>query len=206
MCARRRRHLAPEEQALWQQVADRVQPLHPAAKRPAAKKPPAAPARPAEQPTDPARVSFDFPRDLRIGSAAGAQTRPHDLAPGISQQLAQAPLRMDRKAFIRMNRGKLTPGARLDLHGLTLAAAHPELIRFILQSQARGLRLVLVITGKGRPGPDDGPIPQRPGLLKHQVPQWLAAQPLSGAVLQVTEAHRRHGGSGAYYVYLRRAR
>lgn len=147
-----------------------------------------------------------FAPDLKIGSAARPHSRPHDLAPGIGQQLAEAPLRMDRKAFTRMNRGKLAPEARIDLHGLTLSAAHPELIRFILQSQAQGLRLVLVITGKGRSGPDDGPIPQRPGVLKHQVPHWLATPPLAGAVLQVTEAHRRHGGSGAYYVYLRRTR
>lgn len=202
MCARRRRPLAPEEQALWQRVADRVQPLHPMTPARTVAIKPATPAKPA----DPARDVPCFTLDLQIGSTARPQMRPHDLAPGIGQQLAEAPLRMDRKAFTRMNRGKLAPEARTDLHGLTLSAAHPELIRFILQAQARGLRLVLVITGKGRSGPDDGPIPQRPGVLKHQVPHWLARPPLSGAVLQVTEAHRRHGGSGAYYVYLRRAR
>jgi DNA-nicking Smr family endonuclease len=36
------------------------------------------------------------------------------------------------------------------------------------------------------------------------VPGWLHLPPLGPAVLQVTEAHQRHGGSGAYYVYLRR--
>lgn len=203
MCARRKRRLAPEEQALWQQVADHVQPLHPMnPARPTVK-------RQARVDTERAEVARDVPRfpdDLRIGNAATPPARPHDLAPSVGQQLADAPLRMDRKAFTRMNRGKLMPEARIDLHGRTLSAAHPELIRFILQSQARGLRLVLVITGKGRPGPDDGPIPRRPGVLKHQVPQWLSGPTLAGAVLQVTEAHRRHGGSGAYYVYLRRAR
>ena len=38
------------------------------------------------------------------------------------------------------------------------------------------------------------------------LPQWLAAPGLRHAVLEVVEAHRRHGGSGAYYVYLRRRR
>ncbi|MCZ4263335.1 Smr/MutS family protein, partial [Limimaricola sp. G21655-S1] len=41
---------------------------------------------------------------------------------------------------------------------------------------------------------------------RHQVPQWLALQPLAQAVLQVTPAHISHGGEGAYYVYLRRIR
>ena len=88
--------------------------------------------------------------------------------------------------------------------GMTVAEAHPELIRFILNGWSGGLRLVLVITGKGKPGPDFGPIPQRYGVLKHQVPQWLHMPPLGPCVLQVTEAHLKHGGSGAYYVYLRR--
>ena len=79
-----------------------------------------------------------------------------------------------------------------------------ELIRFILNAQSAGLRLVLVITGKGKRGQDIGPIPQRMGALRHQVPQWLRLPPLGPAVLQISEAHLKHGGSGAYYVYLRR--
>ena len=85
----------------------------------------------------------------------------------------------------------------------TLAAAQPELIRFILSCHASGRRLVLVITGKGSRG-DVGPLPTRPGALRHQVPYWLHAMPLSSVVQQVTAAHYRHGGEGAYYVYLRR--
>jgi DNA-nicking Smr family endonuclease len=111
---------------------------------------------------------------------------------------------MDAKTHGKMTRGKLAPEARIDLHGLTLAEAHPELIHFILNAQAQGLRLVLVITGKGKRRDDGGPIPQRMGALRHQVPAWLHLPPLGPAVLQVTEAHQRHGGSGAYYVYLRR--
>jgi DNA-nicking Smr family endonuclease len=103
-----------------------------------------------------------------------------------------------------MTRGKLQPEARIDLHGMTLAEAHPELIRFILNAHAQGLRLVLVITGKGKRRDDLGPIPNRIGALRHQVPGWLHLPPLGPSVLQVTEAHQRHGGSGAYYVYLRR--
>jgi DNA-nicking Smr family endonuclease len=42
-------------------------------------------------------------------------------------------------------------------------------------------------------------------VLRHQVPQWLRLPPLGNVVMQVTPAHIRHGGHGAYYVYLRRA-
>ncbi|NBO20507.1 MAG: DNA mismatch repair protein MutS, partial [Rhodobacteraceae bacterium] len=147
----------------------------------------------------------DQPRLAGFRLGEKAQTAPrHNIAPSLGEELAQAPLRMDAKQFGRMTRGKLMPEARIDLHGLTLAEAHPELIRFILNAQSQGLRLVLVITGKGKRRDDTGPIPQRIGALRHQVPQWLRMSPMGPAVLQVAEAHLRHGGSGAYYVYLRR--
>jgi DNA-nicking Smr family endonuclease len=133
-------------------------------------------------------------------------TPTHDIAPTLSESLEQAPILMDAKAHARMTRGKLVPEARIDLHGLTLAEAHPDLIRFILNTQSAGCRLVLVITGKGKQKPDHGPIPQRMGVLRHQVPLWLRQMPLGPCVLQITEAHLKHGGSGAFYVYLRRTR
>ena len=105
-----------------------------------------------------------------------------------------------------MKRGKLKPEGRLDLHGLTLDRAHSLLTQFILSAYGNEQRLVLIITGKGKSRDDGGPIPVRFGVLRHQVPQWLAMAPLSSAVLQVTQAHNRHGGGGAYYVYLRKSR
>lgn len=194
----RRRGLRPDEAELWQAVARSARPLHapPALKTPAVQEDAPIFAAPAPEPK-PRLAAF------RLGEKAGAAPR-HDIAPSLGEQLAQAPLRMDAKQFGRMTRGKLSPEARIDLHGMTLAEAHPELIRFILNAQSQGLRLVLVITGKGKRRDDTGPIPQRIGALRHQVPQWLRMSPMGPAVLQVAEAHLRHGGSGAYYVYLRR--
>jgi DNA-nicking Smr family endonuclease len=195
----RRRPLRPDEEDLWQAVARTATPMHPATSKPApmqqAVAQPAA-AKPQQKPT---------PEPFRIGEKVTTSAR-HDLAAPLSDRLAAAPLRMDAKAFARMSRGKLLPDARIDLHGLTLAEAHPELIRFVLNAHGRNLRLVLVITGKGRKGRDDDPMPQRTGALKHQVPVWLHQPPLAPVVLQVAEAHLRHGGAGAYYVYLRRPR
>jgi DNA-nicking Smr family endonuclease len=130
-----------------------------------------------------------------------------DLTPEVGAELARVPVRMDRRRHARMIRGKLDPEARIDLHGMTLAEAQPALAGFILSSRARGLRLVLVITGKGRTRPVDdlGPIPRRPGALKVEVPRWLRSGALASAVLEIREAHHRHGGTGAYYVYLRKS-
>jgi DNA-nicking Smr family endonuclease len=145
-------------------------------------------------------------KDFHIAPSAPELGWRLDLAPSVSEQLHRQPVVMDRKTHREMTRGKLEPEARIDLHGMTLAQAHPQLVNFLLGAQDRGSRLVLVITGKGKRGLDEGPIPQRQGVLRHQVPQWLRLPPLGAVVMQVTEAHLKHGGSGAYYVYLRRMR
>lgn len=199
--ARKRRELRPEERDLWNRVARTAQPLQPRSSPPRA----AVTAKSPSASTPPKPGDPPLPR-FRIGERAAPPSRGDDLAATIGQQLRDAPVAMDRKAFTRMRRGKLKVDARIDLHGVTLEDAYPRLQRFILNAQARGDRLVLVITGKGRRRADDGPIPERPGVLRRQVPQWLRGSALGAAVLQVSEAHQSHGGSGAYYVYLRRRR
>lgn len=142
-----------------------------------------------------------------MGKPEGKLRRvPHNLSPSLPDQIRNATVQMDQKAFGKLKRGKLKPEGRIDLHGMTLDRAHPFLTEFILSAHSRGKRLVLVITGKGKMRDDGGPIPVRHGVLRHQVPQWLAMPPLSSAVLQISQAHVSHGGGGAYYVYLRRHR
>lgn len=129
-----------------------------------------------------------------------------DIGPDLARHLSDAAPQVDQKTYRKMKRGKLTPEARMDLHGMTLAVAHTALTRFVLTSAAKQRRLVLVITGKGRAESSGDVIPQRRGVLRHQVPAWLYAPPLSAHVVQVVPAHISHGGEGAYYVYLRRKR
>ena len=126
--------------------------------------------------------------------------------PGLPEKPQQTPLKMDKKKHGQLKRGKVQPEGRIDLHGMTLAQAQPALTEFILSAHARNKRLVLVITGKGKNSDDGGPIPVRYGVLRHAVPVWLSVSPLASVVLQVTQAHTKHGGGGAYYVYLRRNR
>ena len=200
----RRRSLRPEEAEIWAAVARTARPMHPG--RQLFLKEVEAPAHAVSfHPETPAPHGHAQPRVpfFQLGEKSKPASRI-DLTPTPAQALAAAPLQMDAKTHGKMTRGKLTPEARIDLHGLTLSEAHPELIRFVLNAQTAGMRLVLVITGKGKRGQDIGPIPQRMGALRHQVPQWLRLPPLGPAVLQVSEAHLKHGGTGAYYVYLRR--
>lgn len=196
----RRRRLRPDEEALWRKVADQTERLH------AAK-----PLSPEDFVETPPPATQRAPARFEVAQVPQITPRPEpatriDAARPVAEQLRDGPLQMDKKSFAQMKRGKLRPEAKLDLHGMTLDRAHPALTRFILSAHAQGKRLVLVVTGKGKDRDEGGPIPVRLGVLRHQVPQWLSVPPLSTAVLQVSAAHNRHGGGGAYYVYLRRLR
>lgn len=195
---RGKRNLRPEEQELWARVTETAIPMTVRAKAKLADKP--------IKTKVPDPVSPRSIKSFKIGERAAAKIPKNNLAPSLDHQLSKAHVAMDKKAFTRLKQGKLSPEARLDLHGMTLEQAHPRLNRFILDAQAQGKRLVLVITGKGKSRDDNGPIPTRLGVLRHQVPQWFQQHPLKPHILQIAQASVKHGGSGAYYVYLRRTR
>ena len=116
---------------------------------------------------------------------------------------------MDGHTGEKLKRGELHPDAKLDLHGLTEAAAHRTLQTFLLSAQRRGAKLVLIVTGKGAPANSDAPFDlglagHRRGVLNAMVPRWLREPPLGQLIADMRQAHRRHGGDGALYVYLRK--
>ena len=95
----------------------------------------------------------------------------------------------------RLDLGREPLAASLDLHGLSRAAAHERLTAFVQSRWAAGARAILVITGKGSRGD---------GVLRREVPFWLAEAPLRDLGAGLSEAHPRRGGAGALYVVLRR--
>ena len=197
----RRRRLSAEDRELWRRYTRTADALDDARRDAAAAAPsPQSVPEPARRPAE--RVAI---APFALGAKARARGSTHAVAPPIAEQVAAQPLRMDARTHKRMKAGRLRPEGKLDLHGMTLAQAQPALTRFVMAAQAGGKRLLLVVTGKGKSKPSDTVMPNRLGVLKHQVPAWLAMPPLAAAVLQVSEASRSHGGSGAYYVYLRRA-
>lgn len=194
-----KRKLRADELELWLSVAKTAEKLHPSRisaphKATSVKKSKSLPSKP------------HFIEPFSIGQNTKGASIKHDLVAPLSERLARQPLAMDSKAFTKMKRGKLSPEGRIDLHGMTVDQAYPALIGFIIQSHAMGRRLVLVITGKGKSTPSDTVIPRQVGILKHQVPQWLRSPAVGNIVMQISESHISHGGSGAYYVYLRKKR
>ncbi|HVY03074.1 MAG TPA: Smr/MutS family protein [Caulobacterales bacterium] len=145
------------------------------------------------------------------------EARPHRAsskpAPATRPQPAAAAGRrsgggLDGNTALRLRRGEIEPERRIDLHGMTEDAAHGALLAFLKGAQRGGARLVLVITGKGARQAD----PHAPfamdfgvrGVLKTMVPRWLAEPAFESLIADHRTAHRRHGGAGALYVYLRK--
>lgn len=192
---RKSRRLSEQDRALWSTVTRDISPL------------PSRPAKPEGAiPVTPPLPTFQPPPTLRPPVERAVPPEPKTSVTRAPDPMHMAgPPAMDAKAFGKLKRGKLVPEARIDLHGMTAERAYGVLRGFMLDAHARGLRLVLVITGKGRTV-DDNPDPSRRGILRNAVPQWLAQAPLKPLILQIAPAHQRHGGGGAYYVYLRRRR
>jgi DNA-nicking Smr family endonuclease len=190
------RRLSADDLAIWQNTVATTAPLHlPKRQRimqDSVKQTSVLPADSAIQP-------------FRLGERLTSTPKAPWRLPGALLPPATSP-NVDKKNFDRLKKGRLRVDARLDLHGMTLTEAHPALIGFVQRSEATGKRLLLVITGKGGVARETAIMPERRGVLKQQVPQWLNAQPLAPLVLEVTQAHGKHGGSGAYYVYLKRRR
>jgi DNA-nicking Smr family endonuclease len=105
-----------------------------------------------------------------------------------------------RRERAKLSRGRQEIDARIDLHGMTQVRAHRALFGFLQRAHHDGLTFVLVITGKGKIGDAER------GVLRRQVPQWLALPEFRTLVVGFDEAHVGHGGEGALYVRVRRAR
>jgi DNA-nicking Smr family endonuclease len=188
---RHRRRLSEDEHKLWSGVVRSVVPLK--RKRSVPHHADTTPAPGARVPP-PARHRAD-PAPLR------AAAKP---IPKPATKPALPVVGLDRRQKQRLARGTAAIDGRIDLHGKTQSEAHGVLLGFLRRAQAEGARYVLVITGKGKPneaGFSDGR-----GVLKRQVPQWLRLPEFRLLVLAVEDAHAAHGGEGALYVRVRRAR
>ncbi|WP_018182213.1 Smr/MutS family protein [Kaistia granuli] len=185
---RRKRSLSGEERTLWATVARTVAPLRAEDVMP---EPPLAPV------AEPQSLQAELAKPVGAGTKIAKATKP-------APPPALHPI--ERRTLTRVARGTIEIDGRIDLHGLTQMDAHDRLRGFLVDAQARGAKLVIVITGKGKAtGEDPFGMTER-GVLRRRVPQWLAEPGLRGIVIGFEEAHRSHGGGGALYVRIRKKR
>ena len=183
---RRPRRLSAEEHTLWTAVTRAIKPLKPVP------------------------VSESAPHSSHHGEPA-PERHPAPAVPPAARARAAAPLAapapapLERRLRQRIAKGHEPILRRLDLHGFTQREAHDALAHFLRAAQADGVRIALVVTGKGVRGTERDPFAER-GVLRRLVPQWLHAPEFRNLVVGFDAAHVGHGGDGALYVRLRRGR
>lgn len=191
------RGLTAGEAALWRAVADTVTPLNPPPLGEVATRsgdgggtPPTAQP-PERKPQSPFRQPFRLPPPPK-GEDRG--------------QLPLARQTLDGTWDRRLAQGLVAPDAQIDLHGLGIDAAYTRLMASLTQAHLTGTRVLLVIAGKSRPHSDHDQRGNRRGAIRAKLLDWLAASSHASKIAAIRPAHQRHGGAGAVYVVLRRAR
>lgn len=195
------RFLSPDEAALWARVMAGVRPLQP--KRvsmvPAGACKPSTPAGSATN----ARVAAEAaPHRRGRPAAAAVPAAARAIAPAAPKATPSNTL--DGTWDRQLSRGLVSPDRTIDLHGHTLHSAH-DLLDAALDAAIRsGDRLILLITGK--PPRPTSERPHARGAIRAATGDWLAGSRHAGAIAAVRGAHPRHGGAGALYIVLRKAR
>ena len=179
-----------DDAALWEKFAESAAPLKRGRARAAAPKP--------------GKITAPVPKETP------QVPRPTQQAPKPLPKPAHVPRAapLDRQTSRQLDKGRLEVEARLDLHGMRQRDAHAQLRRFLKTAQARGLRHVLVITGKGADQAASKSFYEEDerGVLRNAVPHWLAEPEFAALVVSFSPAPRRLGGEGALYVRLRKGR
>ena len=142
--------------------------------------------------------------ELKGSAVAAGAMQPSKPEP-VSQQAPQlrvtspAPQSqfLEEGMWRKISKGRVSIDGRIDLHGMTHDQAHRRLDRYLNTAKQSGFRTILVITGKGRLGE---------GVLRQALPHWLGQPHFRSLISGYREAHPLHGGSGAFYVRLRRDR
>jgi DNA-nicking Smr family endonuclease len=178
-----------EGEALWEKVAETTSPLK--RRRNA----------PLKAPKPPTPLSEVKPQK------AAALAKP-SLTPAPKPRHVPRAQPLDRQTSRQLDKGKIEVEAHLDLHGLRQRDAHAQLTRFLKTAQARGLKHVLVITGKGAEPSTSRSFYEEDerGVLRQAVPHWLSGPDFASLVVSFSPAPRRLGGEGALYVRLRKPR
>ena len=197
----RKRALTADEAELWTYAMRDARSLQRRGRRKAAE----AETPPGDGDMPPEPSSFTQPAatpKLPVRTVSHAPYTPP--APESSRSPALAAY--DEKERRRLGKNPELIEARLDLHGFRQREAYTALRSFLFSCSVRGLRHVLIITGKGMAAERQRDFfGEERGVLRRLVPQWLSEPELRGLVVSHTASHVRHGGEGALYVRLRKA-
>lgn len=189
--------LDEQERRLWRRVVADVRPL----KR-------ASDAALLDD-TGKTRTSSDAEKRLKRRSHNGCASSSPNLRAVSSRRRFPAPQEgLDPRTRRLFSRGRRLVDRTVDLHGLDRQRAFERLLRELHSARRRGERVVLVVTGKGQPlSPQaTGPHPDGRGVLRRLLPLWLESPKFASLVHRYAPASPRDGGTGAFYLFVRRLR
>ena len=95
----------------------------------------------------------------------------------------------------------------LDLHGKTLSEANQIIESFIIKSYKDKVHKLIVVTGKGLHSNNekDPYVSKNLGILKYSIPEFIKNNnDLMKIISNISEASIKDGGSGAFYIFLKK--
>jgi len=95
----------------------------------------------------------------------------------------------------------------IDLHGYTLDEANKFIENFIIKSYQEKINKLIVVTGKGihSQNEKDPYLSKDLSILKHSVPEFIKNnRELMKKIIDIKGADEKDGGSGAFYIYLKK--
>ena len=95
----------------------------------------------------------------------------------------------------------------IDLHGYTLDQANKEIEEFIIKCHEDNINKLIIVTGKGLHSQNEkNPYVSKDlSILKHSVPEYIKNNKrLMKLIYDIKDAKIEDGGSGAFYIYLKK--
>jgi DNA-nicking Smr family endonuclease len=108
---------------------------------------------------------------------------------------------------LKINKKKITKTKNIDLHGYTLQEANKTIHAFINNSYDDGVSKIVVVTGKGLHSnvEKDPYVSKDLSILKYSVPEFIENNTeLMKKIIEIRDADIDDGGSGAFYIYLKK--
>ncbi len=107
----------------------------------------------------------------------------------------------------RSNKERVSKTKHIDLHGFTLEQANKNVGNFINDSYDKGVTKIIVVTGKGLHSnvEKDPYVSKDLSILKYSVPEYIENNlELMKKIIEIKDADIEDGGTGAFYIFLRK--
>ena len=108
---------------------------------------------------------------------------------------------------IKFKQKKTSTIKSIDLHGYTLEQANRAIEEFINRAYSDNISTLVVVTGKGLHSDNekDPYVSKDLGILKHSVPEFIKNnKEIMKKIIDIKEADIKDGGSGAFYINLKK--